>query len=84
MMRVMKELREQNNINGFDRSLVFFRDADAVLRAVTREEFKALVAADQVDGETIVFDPTITTVADLRAGRFETTFGKSWHARAFA
>lgn len=84
MMRVMKALREEDNIDGFDRSLVFFRDADGVLRGVTREEFKALVAADHVDADTTVFDTTISALADLRAGRFETRFGKSWHARAFA
>ncbi len=84
MMRVMKELREQDGIDGFDRSLVFFRDADGVLRSVTREEFRALVAAGQVDADTTVFDATITLVGDLREGRFETTFGSSWHARAFS
>jgi hypothetical protein len=84
MMRVMKTLREEDGIDGFDRSLVFFRDADRVLRGVTREEFTALVSADQVDNDTVVFDPTISTLADLRGGRFETTFGKAWHARAFA
>ena len=83
MMRVMKTLREEDGIDGFDRSLVFFRDADSVLRGVTRDEFKALVSADQVDASTVVFDTTIATLADLRGGRFETTFGKSWHARAF-
>ena len=84
LMRLMKLLRDEEGIDGFDRALVFFRDADNVLRGVTREEFKALVAADQVDDDTVVFDTTITTVADLRGGRFETTFGRSWHARAFA
>lgn len=84
MMRVMKSLRDEYGIDGFDRSLVYFRDADRVLRGVTRPEFKALVSAEQVDADTVVFDSTITTVGDLRAGRFETTFGKSWHARAFA
>ena len=84
MMRVMKALRDEHGIDGFDRSLVYFRDADNVLRGVTRPEFKALVSADQVDADTTVFDATIATVGDLRAGRFETTFGKSWHARAFA
>lgn len=84
MMRVMKALREEDGIDGFDRTQVFFRDADCILRGVTREEFKALVSARQVDDDTAVFDTTISTVADLRAGRFETTFGKSWHARAFS
>jgi hypothetical protein len=83
LMRVMKALREEDGIDGFVRSLVFFRDADRVLRSVTREEFRALVSAGQVDDDTTVFDTTLSTVADLRAGRFETTFGKSWHANAF-
>lgn len=84
MVRVMKALREDHGIDGFDRSLVYFRDADRVLRSVTREEFQALVSAGQVDADTTVFDATVTTVADLRGGRFETTFGRSWHARAFS
>ena len=50
LMRLMKLLRDEEGIDGFDRALVFFRDADNV----------------------------------LRGGRFETTFGRSWHARAFA
>jgi hypothetical protein len=37
-----------------------------------------------VDADTTVFDPTIQFVGDLRRGAFETTFAKSWHARAFA
>jgi hypothetical protein len=83
-VRVMKELREGYGIDGFDRTLVFFRDADRGVRAVTREEFKALVSANQVDATTTVFDSTVSSIADLRAGRFEPTFGKSWHARAFS
>ena len=83
MMRVMKELRTEG-IDGFDRSLVFFRDAKQRVQAVARADFQALVAAGQVDGDTTVFDATITFVGDLRRGAFETTFARSWHARAFA
>ena len=82
MVRVMKQLREAG-IDGFDRSLVFFRDAEKKLQAVKREDFQALVAAGQVDADTPVFDPTIQFVGDVRRGGFETTFAKSWHASAF-
>ena len=82
MVRVMKQLRE-TGIDGFDRTLVFFRDADAKVRAVKRPDFQAIVVAGQVDADTIVFDTTIQFVGDLRRGGFETTFGRSWHARAF-
>lgn len=84
MMRVMKTLRQEDGIDGFDRALVFFRDSKQRVQAVSRADFQALVAAGQVDGDTTVFDTTITFVGDLRRGAFETTFARSWHARAFA
>jgi len=83
MVRVMKELREAG-IDGFDRSLVFFRDAQEKTQAVKREDFQALVAGAQVDADTVVFDPTIQFIGDLRRGAFETTFARSWHASAFS
>jgi hypothetical protein len=83
MVRVMKQLREAG-IDGFDRSLVFFRDAQEHVQAVKRDDFQAMEAAGQIDADTIVFDPTIQLVKDLRLGAFETTFAKCWHARAFA
>lgn len=82
MVRVMKQLREAG-IDGFDRTLVFFRDAAGRVQAVKREDFQAIVKAGQVDSDTVVFDPTIQFVGDLRRGAFETTFGRSWHAAAF-
>jgi hypothetical protein len=83
-VRVMKELRERHGIDGFDRSLVFFRDVNGTVQSVKRADFKALVDAGQVADDTTVFDTTIQFVGDLRRGGFETTFGKSWHATAFS
>jgi hypothetical protein len=36
-----------------------------------------------VDGGTVVFDNTVATVGDLRAGRWETEMRNAWHAKAF-
>lgn len=83
MVRVMKQLREAG-IDGFDRSLVFFRDAAGKIQAVKREDFQELVSKGQVEADTVVFDPTIQFVGDLRRGAFETTFARSWHAAAFS
>src|SRR5712675_42218 len=82
MVRVMKELREEG-IDGFDRTLVFFRDANEAVQAVSRADFQKLVAAGQVDADTPVFDGTVQFIGDLRRGGFETTFARSWHASAF-
>lgn len=83
MVRVMKQLREAG-IDGFDRSLVFFRDAAGKIQTVKRDDFQQLVGKGQVGADTVVFDPTIQSVGDLRRGALETTFARSWHARAFA
>ena len=83
MMRVMTSLKKEQGIDGFDRTLVFFRDDVRQLRAVAREEFQRMVDAGNVRDETAVFDATIQTVGDLRAHRFETTFARAWHASAF-
>jgi len=82
MVHVMTALRKEHGIDGFDRTVVFFRD-DGVVRAVKRDEFQKLVESGAVGDGTIVFDPTIQTVGDLRSGRFETTFARAWHATAF-
>ena len=84
MMRVMKTLRQEDGIDGFERSLVFFRDAKSRVQAVSRADFQVLVSAGQVDATTTVFDPTIQFVGDLRRGGLETTFARSWHASAFS
>jgi hypothetical protein len=84
MVRVMKELRTDFGIDGFDRSLVYFRDVKGAARAVSRADFQALVDARAVDVDTPVFDTTIQFVGDLRRGGFETKFAKAWHASAFS
>ena len=82
MVRIMKQLRERG-LDGFDRTLVFFRDAQQRVQSVPRPDFQEIVRAGQVDDDTPVFDTTIQFVGDVRRGGFETTFGKSWHASAF-
>ncbi len=66
-----------------DPSLVFYRDAQGEVRAVTRAEFRRLAQAGEMGEETVVFDNTVATVGDLRAGKWERPFRDAWHARAF-
>jgi hypothetical protein len=61
---------------------VLYRDGDVIAR-VAREDFGALVAAGRVGLDTMVFDNTLTTVGDIRDGRWEIQAAQSWHARAF-
>jgi hypothetical protein len=62
---------------------VFWRAADGTVRSAERAEFRRLAAAGEVGDDTLVFDNTVPTVGDLRAGRWETRFRDAWHAKAF-
>jgi hypothetical protein len=66
-----------------DPSLVYYRDAEGEVRGVPRAEFRRLAQAGEVGEETVVFDNTVATVGDMRAGRWETRLRDAWHARAF-
>jgi len=83
-VRVVKEIEQALGVNAFDRNLVFFRDGGGSVVAVSRVDFQELVNQAHVSSGTTVFDTTVLELGDLRAGRFETTFDQSWHARAFS
>lgn len=82
-VRSFQRLRDAHGLDGLDRSLIHFRDANGDLRSVAFNEFQERVAAGEVGPDTEVFDTTIQTLADLRAGRFQLPFAESWHARSF-
>ena len=64
-------------------SLVLYRDATGAVRSTDRAEFRRLAGAAEVGEDTVVFDNTVATVGDLRAGKWERPFRESWHAKAF-
>jgi hypothetical protein len=64
-------------------SQVFYRDAAGTVQTASRAGFRQLAAAGGVNEDSVVFDNTVGTVGELRAGRWETRLGSSWHARAF-
>lgn len=82
-VRVVKALQDQFGVNGLDRSLVFYRSDDDQIHALSRVDFQKKVEAGILGPGTPVFDTTIQKLGHLRAGRFETLFEKSWHAKAF-
>ncbi|MBD3223285.1 MAG: hypothetical protein GF313_01035 [Caldithrix sp.] len=81
-IKVLQQLDENYNLNGLDFSLVFYRNKGNVF-AVSRRQFQKLVQNGTVDHHTIVYNNTLTTLGQLRAGEWETTFDKSWHAKTF-
>lgn len=82
LTRRMKELGGELEARLVDNDGIYFRGAAGIER-VSRAEFAGLVESGTVNGETIVFNNTVTRLGDLRAGRWELPFRDSWHARAF-
>lgn len=78
LFRVLQEIEKGIGTSMVGGGLVHFRQREFVL-ACTRAEFAAMAAAGDVDGDTLVFDPTVTTVGAYRS-TFERRARDSWHA----
>ncbi len=59
---------------------VYWRDAAGAVVSGARPVFRAAAAAGAVDGDSLVFDTTVTTVGAYRSG-FEKAAADSWHGK---
>jgi hypothetical protein len=82
LVRRMDRLGSALGVDLLDHGPVVYRDG-GVIRHVSRDGFAALAASATVTVDTVVFDNTITTVGDVRSGRWERPAADTWHARAF-
>lgn len=82
VFREIRVLEREIGVELLNDAPVLFRQGAAIER-LPRDRFAALAAAGTVNGDTTVFDNTLTSVGDVRAGRWETRVAASWHARAF-
>ncbi len=65
-----------------DNTKVFYRTEEEIIE-LEREEFKKLVIDGEVGDDTIVFNNTVQTLAEIESGKWELPFSESWHAKAF-
>jgi hypothetical protein len=82
LVRDIKRVEGALGLALVDHGPVLFRDGDAIAR-VPRDQFSDLARAGTVTPQTIVFNNTLTRVADVREGRWEVPASQSWHAAAF-
>ena len=82
LVRQMKALQHEIGVELVNHAPVLFRRGDQIAR-VARDEFQALATQGEVGPETTVFDNTLTSLGDVRDGRWETSAAQSWHGRAF-
>jgi hypothetical protein len=83
LFRTLKSLEPKLGAAVVTSGLVFFRGKDGRIRSVTRDEFSELGATGEVNGETEVFDPSVTSLGEWRA-RFSSHASDSWHGSLLA
>jgi hypothetical protein len=79
----LREVEREFGVTLLDSSTVWYRHAEGEVRGLPRGEFRELARAGGVDGDTVVFDNTVATAGDVRAGRWETALRGAWHAKVF-
>lgn len=62
---------------------VFYRDDDGRLQQCSRSEFRTRIENEGLTTETIVLDPSVMNVGELREGAVEQPARSAWHARVF-
>jgi len=82
LVRSLRALEHRIGAPMVDAPPVWYRSPSGI-EAVTRDAFESLAAQGEVGPETIVFDNTLASVGELRAGRFELPAREAWHGRAF-
>ncbi|HJQ10774.1 MAG TPA: hypothetical protein VJ840_07055 [Gemmatimonadaceae bacterium] len=80
LFRTFKSLQSTLGANMVPAGLIFFRDENDEVQSVDREKFTDLGADGKLAPETMVFDPTVTTLREWKA-RFELPLRNSWHAK---
>jgi hypothetical protein len=82
LVRRMSQLQTALGVELTNNAPVLYRLGDRIER-VPREQFARLAANGDVNLDTVVFDNTVTSVGQVRAGRWELRAADAWHARAF-
>lgn len=79
-VRFVQDLGARLDIDFFNRMRFSYRDAAGNIHTVSREEFKDLYRRGELENETIVFDPLVKELGELRQ-IFERPLEDSWHSR---
>lgn len=81
-VRVFKYFQSELNLDALDRGRIHYRE-NGTIHTLDRLHFKKRTTNGEIQPDTMVYDTTIETLGDLRAGRLTRPFRESWHARAF-
>jgi hypothetical protein len=80
LFRVLEKAEDGIGTSMVGGGQIYFRAPGGIVTSCTRTQFEAMAAMGDLDGDTPVFDTTVTTVGDYRT-RFERKARDSWHAQ---
>jgi hypothetical protein len=79
LFRTLKSLEQKIGAGIVTSGVIFYRDKQGEIQAVSRDDFGEAGARGEVDADTRVFDLSVTTLGEWRA-RFSSRAGDSWHS----
>ncbi|MFN2601163.1 MAG: hypothetical protein ABR582_00235 [Gemmatimonadaceae bacterium] len=79
LFRTLKSLEKKVGAGIVTSGLIFYRDKQGEIQAVSRDDFSDAATRGEVDADTEVFDLSVTTLGEWRA-RFASPAGASWHS----
>jgi|SRR6266550_6746775 len=79
LFRTLKSIEQKVGAGIVTSGLIFYRDKQGEIRAVSRDDFSEAGARGEIDGDTQVFDLSVTTLGEWRS-RFSSRARDSWHS----
>lgn len=83
LVTVLRGLEDGLGVRFLGNEAVWYRDSLGTIRRASRAAFRQLAGKGEVVPETVVFDNSVTVLADLRGGRWEGPARERWHAAFF-
>ncbi|MFD1768564.1 ABC transporter ATPase [Sphingobacterium suaedae] len=81
-VHLLKKIEERLDVSLFDRMQIAYRRSEDEIVVAGRDRFEQLIAAGEVDRDTIVFNNMVGTAQDF-ADNWEVPLKDSWHAKVF-
>ncbi|MDE2796843.1 MAG: hypothetical protein OXL34_18655 [Gemmatimonadota bacterium] len=83
LVHVLRDLEDRLGARFLGNEAVWYRDGGGAIRRTSRPEFRELARRGGVTPRSTVFDNSITSLSELRAGRWEGPASERWHAALF-
>ncbi len=82
-VRIFKDLESTYHLKALDKSLIFYQDKKNKIDHFNRFDINLLIRKKIISSNTIIFDNSISTLKQLRLGKWEVEAKKTWLQKFF-